>query len=91
MAFRLMWILLLVAGSVQAQSALVGKKLIARGDSIERVREAGGVPDRIDRINGDAVSPPMEIWTYERRDRTITLWVIDSKIVQVEDEPGRVR
>ena len=91
MTFRLMWIFVLIAGSVQAQSALVGRKLISRGDSIERVREAGGVPDRIDRIEGDASSPPMEIWTYERRDRTITLWVVDRRIVQVEDASGRVR
>ena len=42
MACRWLWILLLAAGSVQAQSALVGKKLISRGDSIERVRQQKG-------------------------------------------------
>jgi len=86
MACRWLWILLLAAGSVQAQSALVGKKLISRGDSIERVRDAGGKPDRLDRIEGDAGSPPMEIWTYQGKERTTTLWVINDRVVQVKDQ-----
>ncbi len=91
MMSRWLCILVLAAGSVQAQSALVGKKLISRGDPVERVRDAGGNPDRLDRIEGDAGTPPMEIWTYERRDRTITVWVVDDTVVQVEDEIGRTR
>ncbi|MBK7011809.1 MAG: hypothetical protein IPH43_03370 [Xanthomonadales bacterium] len=86
MAYRWLWILLLAAGNVQAQSALVGKKLISRGDSIDRVRDAGGKPDRLDRIDGDGETPPMQIWTYQRRDRTITLWVVEEKVVQVKDQ-----
>lgn len=86
MTCRWLWILLLAAGSVQAQSALVGKKLISRGDSIERVRDAGGKPDRLDRIDGDAGSAPMEIWTYQRKERTVTLWVVGERVVQVKDQ-----
>jgi len=81
-----LWILVLAASSVQAQSALVGKKLISRGDSIDRVRDAGGKPDRLDRIDGDGETPPMQIWTYQRRDRTVTLWVVEDRIVQVSDK-----
>ncbi|MFZ1622867.1 hypothetical protein [Dokdonella sp.] len=86
MTCRWLWILVLAASSVQAQSALVGKKLISRGDSIDRVRDAGGKPDRLDRIDGDGETPPMQIWTYQRRDRTVTLWVVEDRIVQVSDK-----
>ena len=86
MTCRWLWILVLAASSVQAQSALVGKKLISRGDSIDRVRDAGGKPDRLDRIDGDGETPPMQIWTDQRRDRTVTLWVVEDRIVQVSDK-----
>ncbi|MFZ1837754.1 MAG: hypothetical protein WAU20_03375 [Dokdonella sp.] len=86
MTCRWLWILVLAASSVQAQSALVGKKLISRGDSIDRVRVAGGKPVRLDRIDGDGETPPMQIWTYQRRDRTVTLWVVEDRIVQVSDK-----
>ena len=86
-----MWVLVLLAGSANAQSALVGKKLIARGDPIGRVRDAGGVPDRLDRIEGGDHAPPIEIWTYARRDRTITLWVVDETVVQIEDKAANTR
>ncbi len=84
------WALLLASGCANAQSALVGKKLISRGDPVERVRDAGGAPDRLDRIDGADHSPPMEIWTYRRRDRTITLWVVDERVVQVEDKAAHM-
>ena len=80
--------MVLAAGNAHAQSALIGKKLISRGDSIERVRDVGGKPDRLDRIEGDAKTPPIEIWTYQRRNRTITVWVVDDKVVQVKGVAG---
>ena len=33
----------------------------------------------------------IEIWTYARRDRTITLWVVDETVVQIEDKAANTR
>jgi hypothetical protein len=81
------WILfiagVLAASPAMAQSALVGKRLIAKGDDVERVRDAGGEPDRIDRIEADAGEPPMQIWSYARRGRTVTLWIVGERVVKV--------
>ncbi len=82
------WLLVVLAVDVQAQSVLIGKRLIGRGDAVERVREAGGEPDRIDRIEADAGAPPMQIWTYQRRGRQVTVWIVDGRVASV-DESGR--
>ena len=77
---------LLLADIAGAQSALVGKRLISVGDSATRARDAAGDPDRLDKIPGDEAQPPMEIWTYQRKGRVITLWLVQDKVVQVEDK-----
>lgn len=81
------WIamILFMAGTVHAQSALVGKRLISRGDDAARVRSAGGKPDRLEHIEGDTQSPAMEVWTYERRGGTVSVWLVDGKVVQVQE------
>ena len=76
---------LFALGQATAQSALIGKRLIAKGDDVARVRAAGGVPDRIDRIEADAGAPPMQIWSYERRGRTVTLWIVGERVAKVEE------
>jgi len=80
---RWIGLLLLIAVEAQAQSVLVGKRLIGRGDAVERVREAGGEPDRIDRIEAAAGSPPMQIWTYERRGRQVTVWIVEGRVASI--------
>lgn len=77
--------LLLVCSAVQAQGVLLGKKLIGKGDETAAVRDAAGAPDKLDRIDGDASTPTMEIWTYRRDSREITLWVVSGKVVKVEE------
>ncbi|HOV56953.1 MAG TPA: hypothetical protein PLN91_03660 [Rhodanobacteraceae bacterium] len=77
---------LFLADIAGAQSALVGKRLISVGDSATRARDAAGDPDRLDKIPGDEAQPPMEIWTYQRKGRVITLWLVQDKVVQVEDK-----
>ncbi len=82
---RLIWLLVVLAADAQAQSVLIGKRLIGRGDAVERVREAGGEPDRIDRIEADAGAPPMQIWTYERRGRQVTVWIVEGRVASVDE------
>jgi hypothetical protein len=79
-------VFLLVPCIASAQSALIGKRLINVGDEAAKVREAGGAPDQLDKIPGDESQPPMEIWTYQRKGRSVTLWMVNDKIVQVEDK-----
>lgn len=76
---------LLAAGQAMAQGVLIGKRLISRGDEVARVREAGGEPERIDRIDAGAGAPPMQIWSYLRRGRTVTLWIVDGRVAKVEE------
>lgn len=77
--------LLCAATSVSAQSVLIGKRLVAKGENSAAARGAGGAPDRIDHIEGDDSSPPMEIWTYARKEREVTLWIVNDRIVQAEE------
>ena len=83
-----LWILclLLVCGVASAQSALLGKRLIAVGEEAAKVREAGGEPERVDKIPGDEGQPAMEIWTYTRKGRQVTVWIVNDKVVQLEDK-----
>ena len=81
-----LFLLLFAAEAAWAQSALLGKKLISVGEEAGRVRDAAGEPDKLDKIPGDESSPPMEIWTYQRKGRQITLWVVAEKVVQLEDK-----
>lgn len=71
-----------------AQSVMVGKRLISQGDSTSRVREIAGTPDKVDKIPGDATSPPMEIWTYRRKENIVVLFVVDSKVVHTQEKPA---
>jgi hypothetical protein len=79
-------ILLLICTAASAQSALLGKRLIAVGEDAARVREAGGEPERVDKIPGEENQAPMEIWTYTRKGRQITVWLVNDKVVQLEDK-----
>ena len=77
---------LVAADAASAQSALLGKRLISVGEVSEHALDAAGTPDKLDKIPGDESSPAMEIWTYQRKGRQITLWIVNEKIVQLEDK-----
>ena len=79
--------LLLTDSMASAQSVLIGKRLISKGDDIARVRDIAGSADKVDKIPADEFSPAMEIWTYNRRDQQIVLWIVGAKIVQAQEQP----
>jgi hypothetical protein len=70
----------------QAQSVMFGKRLIGKGDQASQVREAAGVPDKVDRIYGDDSTPAMEIWTYTRDQRAVTVWIVSGKVAKVAEK-----
>ncbi len=80
-------IVLLFCVEAHAQSVMVGRRLVGKGDAAATLRDATGEPDRLDRIEGDATTPAMEIWTYRRDDRETTAWIVAGKIVKVSQEP----
>jgi len=85
--------LMAFGGGLQAQSVMFGKRLIGKGDHVTLVREAAGMPDKLDRIEGDDSTPAMEIWTYTRDQREVTVWIVAGKVVKVAEKalpaPGR--
>ena len=82
----MMMVLLAFAGGVRAQSVMFGKRLIGKGDQASQVRDAAGMPDKLDRIDGDDSTPAMEIWTYARDQREVTVWVVSGKVVKVAEK-----
>lgn len=79
----------LLAFSVAAGASddvLLGRSLIGKGDSAAAAREAGGEPQQLDRIPGDESSPAMEIWTYRNEGKTVTLWLVNDKVVKAQEE-----
>ena len=79
-------ILLLISGTIHAQSVMFGKRLVSKGDDVARVRDIAGTPDKIDNIPADQYSPAMEIWTYRRKGNTVALWIVGGKVVQAQEQ-----
>jgi hypothetical protein len=71
---------------VHAQSVMFGKRLIGKGDRVSLVREVAGMPDKLDRIDGDDSTPAMEIWTYTREQREVTVWIVSGKVVKIAEK-----
>lgn len=82
---KAVWLLvgLLFSLQVSAQSARFGSRMISVGDTLERVRDVAGSPEKVDAIDPD--NPALEVWTYNRKNRVIELWVSDGKVVRVDD------
>jgi hypothetical protein len=78
-------------GVCSAQSVMFGKRLVSQGDDVNRVRDVAGAPDKVDKIAGDASSPPMEIWTYRRKENVIVLFVVDAKVVHTQQKPAETQ
>ena len=74
------------SGGAHAQSVMFGRRLIGKGDQAAQVRDAAGMPDKIDRIDGDGSTPAMEIWTYTRDQREVTVWLVSGKVVKVAEK-----
>jgi hypothetical protein len=81
-----MVVVLVFATGARAQSVMFGKRLIGKGDRVSLVRDVAGVPDKVDRIEGDDSTPALEIWTYAREQREVTVWVVSGKVVKVAEK-----
>ncbi|QBB69753.1 hypothetical protein ELE36_04835 [Pseudolysobacter antarcticus] len=88
MKYALLIALLLLAANAGAGSVMFGKHLVSKGDAITSVRDAAGTPNKVDKIDADDSSPAMEIWTYNRPESVVTIWIVDRKVVQVQEQPA---
>lgn len=77
-------VLMCLSLNVHAESVLLGKKLIGKGDSADKVLAAGGKPERKDTIAADEYSPAIEIWTYRQRKNDLRVWLVEGKVVQTQ-------
>lgn len=77
-------VLICLSLNAHAESVLLGKKLIDKGDSVDRVLSAGGKPERKDVIPADEYSPEIEVWTYRQRNTELRVWLVNSKVVQTQ-------
>jgi hypothetical protein len=84
--FCVLLCLLLINAAVCAQSVLIGKRLISKGDDVSHVRDIAGPADRIDKIPADEFSAAMEIWTYNHKGRQVVLWIVGTKVVQAQEQ-----
>jgi hypothetical protein len=78
----------LIGSTASAQSVLIGKRLISKGDDIARVLDIAGAADKVDKIPADEFSPSMEIWTYNRKGQQVVLWIVGAKVVQAQEQPA---
>ena len=86
--FYLFLCLLLAHKTTHAQSVLVGKRLVSKGDDIAHVRDIAGPADKVDKIPADEFSPAMEIWTYHNNGQQVVLWIVGTKVVQAQEQPA---
>jgi hypothetical protein len=78
--------LCVLAANADAGSVMFGKHLVSKGDAIGSVRDAAGIPSKVDKIAADDSSPAMEIWTYPRAESVITIWIVDRRVVQIQEQ-----
>src|SRR6186713_2258607 len=67
-------------GGVRAQSVIFGKRLIGKGDQVSQVRDAAGTPGKVDRIDADYSTPVLAIWTCEREQREVSVWIVSGEV-----------
>lgn len=77
-------VLMCLSMEAHAESVLLGKKLIDKGDTADKVLAAGGEPEQKDTIPADEFSPAIEIWTYRQRKTDLRVWLVQGKVVQTQ-------
>jgi len=86
MKYAIFLALFFLIADASASSVMFGKHLVSKGDAIGSVRDAAGTPNKVDKIDADDSSPAMEIWTYNRAESIVTIWIVDRKVVQVQEQ-----
>lgn len=76
---------LVIAGSALAQSATFGSRLVLVGDSVGRVFEVAGKPDRIVPLENRLGASIGERFEYYRAGKTVTITISGSRVVGIRE------
>lgn len=76
---------MVMAGSALAQSVTFGSKLIVIGDSVAKVFEVAGKPDRVVQLENRYGAAMGERFEYYRGGKTITITISGSRVVDVSE------
>jgi len=82
-AFLLMW----YASTAFAtqNSVAFGQRLVSTGDSVGKVIEVAGQPDRTVRLENSQGGAAGERFEYYLRGKTVTLWIHGGRVVAIEE------
>lgn len=83
----LIFALLTVAGVAAAaqNSVAFGSRLVSTGDSVGKVIEVAGQPDRTVQLENARGAGVGERFEYYERGKTITLWIQGGRVVAIEE------
>lgn len=76
---------MVMAGSALAQSTTFGSKLIVVGDSVGKVFEVAGKPDRIVPLENRLGASIGERFEYYRNGKTVTITISGSRVVGIRE------
>lgn len=74
-----------LSGAAWAQSVTFGSKLVVVGDSIAKVFDVAGKPDRIVRLENKYGGAVAERFEYYRGNKTISITVQGSRVIDVSE------
>lgn len=80
-------LLVLLAGTALASqdSVAFGQRLVSTGDSVGKVIEVAGQPDRTVQLENARGAGVGERFEYYERGKTITLWIQGGRVVAIEE------
>ncbi len=80
-------LLVLLAGTAFAtqDSVAFGQRLVSTGDSVGKVIEVAGQPDRTVRLENSQGGAAGERFEYYLRGKTVTLWIHGGRVVAIEE------
>lgn len=76
---------LLIAGGALAQTVTFGSRLIVIGDSVAKVFDVAGKPDRIVQLENRFGAAMGERFEYYRRGKTISITISGSRVIDVSE------
>lgn len=80
-------LLLLLAGTALAtqNSVAFGQRLVTTGDTVGKVIEVAGQPDRTVRLENSQGAAVGERLEYYLRGKTVTIWIQGGRVVAIDE------
>lgn len=79
-------LLLLAASAFAAQNSVAfGQRLVSTGDSVGKLIEVAGQPDRTVRLENAQGGAAGERYEYYLRGKTVTIWIQGGRVVAIDE------